>query len=140
MIHLFAAAAMLMGQDPATWTWTLYEDGSSVVLANEVPDTPQLRATLECEVGSGAATVRLYGFGAAASFAELSAGSATATSQATSGPDGSVAAGLRLDHPAFTAFAASGRLAVSSGQTRGTVTVERAHLAKLRRFGELCAG
>lgn len=141
MIHLFVSAALLLSQTvPTDWTWTLYEDGGSLVLANEVPDTPRLRATLECEAGTGAATIRLYRFGGSAGFAEMTAGSATATSERAASGDGSSAMGLRVDHPVFAAFAASGRLSVSSGGANVTVTVERPHLAKLRRFGELCAG
>lgn len=134
-------SAMLLVQEPREgWTWTLYEDGASLVLANEIPDTQHLRATLECTAGSGAATVRLYDFGDAADFAQLRAGRATSQSQADPDTDGSLGVGLRIDHPVFAAFSAGGRLGVSSGQRASTVAVGRSDLAKLRRFGELCAG
>ena len=71
----FAAALTLLVQTPLTaWTWTLYENTGTVVLAHEVPDTAQLRATLECEPGSGAVEVVLYEFGTVAEFARLRAG------------------------------------------------------------------
>ena len=137
----FAAALTLLAQTPLTaWTWTLYENTGTVVLAHEVPDTAQLRATLECEPGSGAVEVVVYDFGAVAEFARLRAGPATATSEAEQGANRSIRVGLRIDHPGFAAFASSGRLTVSSGERSATVTVDRANLAKLRRFGELCAG
>jgi hypothetical protein len=136
-----AAALILLVQTPLNaWTWTLYEDTGAVVLAHEVPDTAQLRATFECEPGSGAVEVVLYEFGAVAEFAQLRAGTATATSEAERGANRSIRVGLRIDHPGFAAFASSGRLTVSSGERSATVTVDRANLAKLRRFGELCAG
>ncbi|MBW8305202.1 MAG: hypothetical protein K0M78_15075, partial [Brevundimonas sp.] len=47
---------------------------------------------------------------------------------------------LRTDHPAFAASAAEGRLAAAVGEQRRTVEVPRPHLAKLRRFTELCSG
>lgn len=141
---IFAAAllsVLLTAQEPRTgWTWTLYEDGPDLVLAHEVPDTEHLRATLECRAGTGAASVRLYGFGRAADFAQLRAGRASAQSQSDVDPDGSLGVGLRIDHPVYAAFAATGRLTVASGPESGAVTVGRADLAKLRRFGELCAG
>ena len=137
----FATALSLFVQTPVNaWTWTLYENTGAVVLANEVPDTAQLRATLECEPGSGAVEVALYEFGAIGDFAQLRAGPATATSEAAQGSNRSIRVSLRIDHPGFAAFASSGRLTVSSGERSATVTVDRANLAKLRRFGELCAG
>jgi len=141
ILAIITAVGALTVQGPRDgWTWTLYEDGRSLTLANEIPDTEHLRATLECEPGSGAATVRLYGFGRAADFSQLRAGQATAQSQSDPDADGSLGVGLRVDHPVFAAFSAGGRLDVNSGGRAGAVTVSRANLAKLRRFGELCAG
>ncbi|HEV2081074.1 MAG TPA: hypothetical protein VGR32_01335 [Brevundimonas sp.] len=135
-----AASALAVQGFQDGWTWTLYEDGGTLVLAHEIPDTEHLRATLECEAGSGAATVRVYGFGDAAEFSQLRAGQATAQSQSDADADGSLGVGLRIDHPVFAAFSASGRLDVASAGRAGAVTLDRANLAKLRRFGELCAG
>lgn len=141
ILAIIAAAGALVLQGPRDgWTWTLYEDAGNLVLANEIPDTEHLRVTLECDAGSGAATVRMYGFGPAAGYAQLRAGQATAQSQSDPDADGSLGVGMRIDHPVFAAFSASGRLDVSSGGRAGIVTVNRANLAKLRRFGELCAG
>ena len=47
---------------------------------------------------------------------------------------------LRTDHPVFAAFAADGRLTAAVGAQRRAVEVPRPHLAKLRRFTELCSG
>lgn len=139
MIAMLAALA-LTGQTPteAAWTWTLYED-SHVVLANEVPDTANLRTTLECEAGESVAHLTLYG-GGAPGMARLSAGDATAVAEAEAGRGGSLKLAMRTDHPAFAAFAASGRLNVALGDQRQAVEVQTAHLAKLRRFAELCSG
>jgi|FLYM01.1.fsa_nt_gi hypothetical protein len=141
ILAIIATIGALALQGPRDgWTWTLYESGDNLVLANEIPDTEHLRATLECDAGSGAATVRIYGFGQAAEFSQLRAGRATAQSQSDADADGSLGVGLRIDHPVFAAFSAGGRLDVSSGGRAGAVAVNRANLAKLRRFGELCAG
>lgn len=134
-----AALTFAQGQRDG-WTWTLYEDERDLVLAHEIPDTRNLRATLECKAGSGAATVRIYRFGRPGEFARLRAGQANAQSAAVADEDGSVGVGLRTDHPVFAAFAATGRLTVTSGERAGAVVVGRTDLAKLRRFGERCAG
>jgi hypothetical protein len=141
MIIAAAIAAVLTAQAPRDgWTWTLYDHGPDVVLAHEIPDTQHLRATLECEAGSGAATVRIYRFGQPGDFAQLRAGQANAQSAVDADDDGSVGVGLRTDHPAFAAFTTSGRLTVTSGERSSTIVLGRADLAKLRRFGERCAG
>ncbi|HWW12752.1 MAG TPA: hypothetical protein VN018_09555, partial [Brevundimonas sp.] len=64
---LTAAAVTILGAQnaaaapsEAAWTWTLYSD-TPVVLANEVPDTANLRTTLECDPGSSVARLTLYG-------------------------------------------------------------------------------
>ena len=41
---------------------------------------------------------------------------------------------------ATAAFAADGRMAIVVGSQRRPVEVPAAHLAKLRRFAELCSG
>jgi len=125
------------------WTWTLYEGTGPVVLANEVPDTPQLRTTFECTPGSGVARVSVYGGTLSAGFASVTSGAgsgAQAQSQAEAGRGGKLSLAVRTDHPVFGQFVASGDLALSVGDQRQTVTVEPAHLAKLRRFADLCSG
>ena len=77
MIATFAGLAFLAMQatppEPA-WTWTLYADEARVALANEVPDTPNLRFTLECDPASGVARVTFYGGPAQAGMARVTAG------------------------------------------------------------------
>lgn len=139
MIVLLAALA-LTGQTPAeaAWTWTLYED-SPLVLANEVPDTSSLRSTFECDAGSSIARLTLYGDGAPG-MARISAGQASTVAEAEAGRAGSLKMTVRTDQPAFAAFAADGRMNVSLGEARQTIEVQPSHLAKLRRFAELCSG
>ncbi|HEY0102081.1 MAG TPA: hypothetical protein VGB60_01305 [Brevundimonas sp.] len=141
MIVILAAA--LLGQTPAAtpgWTWTLYADSDPVVLSNEIPDTPNLRATFECERGSSVARLTLYGAEMAGT-ARMSAGEAVAVGEAeTSARGGDTKLSVRTDHPAFAAFAAEGVMAVTVGDARRPVEVPGAHLAKLRRFTELCSG
>lgn len=133
-------ALTLLGQTPAedAWTWTLYED-TPLVLANEVPDTANLRTTLECDAGTSVARMTLYG-GGSPGMAQVSAGEATAVAEAVAGRAGSVKLTVRTDHPAFAAFAAGGTMTVAMGEQRRGVEVEPEHLAKLRRFAELCSG
>jgi hypothetical protein len=144
MMMLFGALAALAVQTAppadAAWTWTLYSGEGPVVLANEVPDTPHLRATLQCERGAGAAKLSLYGGGVADGFATVSAGEASATTEARSARGGGLEAAIRIDHPVFAAFVQTGALSVALGEQRRAVTIEPAHLAKLRRFAELCGG
>lgn len=139
MIAILAALA-LMGQTPAeaAWTWTLYED-NPLVLANEVPDTANLRSTLECEAGSSIAHLTLYDAGAPG-MARISAGDASAVAEAEAGRAGSLKLAIRTDHPTFAAFAAGGSLNVALGDRRQALEVQPTHLAKLRRFAELCSG
>ena len=64
MIATFAGLALLAAQaapPEAAWTWTLYADEARVALAHEVPDTANLRFTLECDPASGVARVTFYG-------------------------------------------------------------------------------
>lgn len=148
MIAILAALAVLApGGQSATaapgegaWTWTLYGDDTPVVLANEVPDTASLRTTLECDPGSSVARLTLYGGEAGAGMARVTAGEAAAVAQAEAARGGGIKLALRTDHPVFTAFGVSGRLGVAVGEQRRTVEVPAAHLAKLRRFAELCSG
>jgi hypothetical protein len=149
MIAILAATAALAlwpqtaaaAPSEAAWTWTLYSDDTPVVLANEVPDTANLRSTLECEPGSNVARLTVYGGEQATpGMARITAGSAAAVAEAQAGRGGSLKLALRTDHPVFAAFTAGGPLGVAVGEQRRTVEVPAAHLAKLRRFAELCSG
>ena len=142
MIASFAGLVFLAMQTTvpeSAWTWTLYADEAPVVLANEVPDTANLRFTLECDPGSGVARVTLYGGPAEPGMARVTAGEASAVAESTAEP-GELKLALRADHPVFAAFAAEGRLSIAVAEQRRSVEVPRAHLAKLRRFTELCSG
>ncbi|RZJ38096.1 MAG: hypothetical protein EON86_16225 [Brevundimonas sp.] len=145
-MFLVAAAALALwpqtaaaAPPEAAWTWTLYSD-TPVVLANEVPDTANLRTTLECDPGSSVARLTLYGGEGGAGMARVTAGEATAMAEAEAARGGGLKLALRTDHPIFAAFGVTGRLGVALGAQRRTVEVPAAHLAKLRRFAELCSG
>ncbi len=142
MIALFAAAILAAQTAPSepAWTWTLYADAAPVVLANEVPDTASLRTTLECDPGSSVARVTLYGGRALAGMAQITAGGAAAVTQAATIRPGTSRLALRTDHPVFAAFAGDGRMVIVVGDERRPLEVPEAHLAKLRRFAELCSG
>lgn len=141
MTMLLAALAglALQGAEPG-WTWSLYEGEGPVVLANDVPDTARLRATLECEPGSGVARLASYGAAAEPGMATLRSGMATAATEAQAGRNGKLTAVLRTDHPVFAAFVQTGRMAVTVAGNERIVEVQTVHLAKLRRFAELCGG
>ncbi len=135
---LLATAFALLAFQPG-WTWTLYEGEGPLVLAHEVPDTPQLRAVLECEPGAGVAQLDLYGAGASGGIATLSSGGMTAQTESVAVADHRRLA-LRADHPVFGQFVLTGQLAVTVAGRSQAVEVEATHLAKLRRFAELCGG
>lgn len=124
----------------AAWTWTLYADSAPVVLANEIPDTPNLRSTLECNPGSSVARLTLYQAEGLTGMTQLAAGESIAMTQSEAGRAGSIKLALRTDHPVFAAFSTSGSLSMTAGETRRTLEIPAAHLAKLRRFAELCSG
>lgn len=134
ILATLAAVAALQG-----WTWTLYEGDGPLVLANEIPDTPQLQAVLECRPGSGVARVDVYGPAMGAGFATITSGSASASAETTSSA-GKQSVAIRTDHPVFGQFLTTGVLQVAVAERRENVEVQAAHLAKLRRFAELCAG
>lgn len=142
MIALFiiAAVATQVAQSEPAWTWTLYDDATPVVLANEVPDTASLRATLECDPGTSVARVSLYGGAPLTGMVRVTAGEASAVAEAEAARAGASKLALRTDHPVFAAFTVDGRLAISVGDERRPVEVPATHLAKLRRFAELCSG
>lgn len=142
MIALMFVMALTAQTPPSDggWTWTLYADAAPVVLANEVPDTPNLRTTLECEPGSSIARLTVYGGAGLSGMARASAGQASAVAEAETSRGGGIRLALRTDHPVFAAFSVDGRLTVAVGEQRRTIEVPQIHLAKLRRFAELCSG
>jgi len=142
MIVLFIAAALATQSPPPepAWTWTLYADTEPLVLAHEVPDTANLRTTLECDPGTSVARLTLYGGPTVIGMAHVTAGEAAAVAEATAARGGATRLALRTDHPVFAAFAVDGRMAITVGGQRRPVEVPAAHLAKLRRFAELCSG
>ena len=142
MIAVVVAFAILTQAAPPelAWTWTLYADAEPIVLANEVTDTPNLRATLECDPGSSVARVTLYGGAIAGGMARVAAGDASSMTEAEAGREGSLKLALRADHPVFAAFATDGRMSVTVAGQRRMVEISRPHLTKLRRFAELCSG
>lgn len=138
------AALAMQGQGRTTpaaaWTWALYER-DTLTLANEVPDTGRLRVIFECEPGSSVAKLTLYGGAPSANgYAQVHAGQSTATVAVTNGARGSGVLAVRTDHPVFAAFTGSGQMTVRASDASVAVVVEADHLAKLRRFAELCAG
>jgi hypothetical protein len=137
MIALFVAAALAV--QPG-WTWTLYADAEPVVLAHEIPDTARLNVTLECDRGASVARLTLYGGSPLVGMARVAAGEASAVAEAATPRTGVMRLALRTDHPVFAAFAVDGRIAIIIGDQRRLIEVPAAHLAKLRRFAELCSG
>lgn len=121
------------------WTWTLYEGDGPLVLAHEIPDTPQLKAVMECEPGSGVARIDLYEAGAIAGVVTVTSGDVIAQTESVVVSDHSRIA-IRSDHPVFGQFILTGDLSVAMGGETQVVGVQPAHLAKLRRFAELCGG
>lgn len=140
-MHALTAAllALAVQAAPEPWTWTLYDASGSVVLANEIPDTPRLRATLECAPGSGVIRVTVYDAAPGQGFATLTAGGASATSEA-GGRGDRLESTLRADHPVFAAMVSSGRLTVAAGEQSRQIDVDRDHLGDLRLFGQRCSG
>lgn len=128
----------LASPSASAWTWTLYDD-DPLVLANEVPDTARLRSTFECEPGSSIVRLSLYPASPARGFARVTAGLSSTTAAVEPARGDGVRLVLRSDHPVFAAFAADGHLGVMIGDEERDIEVQRVHLAKLRRFAELCA-
>lgn len=141
-------AAALAGQSPeqARWTWTLYgaEDEGQVVLANEIPDTPHLRATLECEPGSGAVMVSIFDRDEAdGGYVSIRSGQASTASQGErtdSGGATRLTASLRTEHPVFAAFLETRSLTLHQGENRWAVRVDARHGALLTDFAAACGG
>ena len=116
MIVILAAAAALAlwpqnaaaAPSEAAWTWTLYGDDTPVVLANEVPDTANLRTTLECDPGTSVARLTLYGGEAATGMARVTAGEAAAVAEAQTARGGGrmVLTGSGMGHNSLNGHAA----------------------------------
>jgi hypothetical protein len=140
LAQAMSLALTLQATSPTdVWTWTLYADNGPLVLANEVPDTPRLRTTLECAPGSSIVRLTLYDATPAEGIAVITSGAASANAEAQP-RRGQLQTMLRADHPVFAAFLANGKLQVSVGEQASTVEIDRANLSKLRRFAELCTG
>lgn len=155
-MSLILAAALALAVNsrqasPQAWTWTLYEGDGPLVLANEVPDTTELRATLQCSPQTNVVEVTVYEDALPArqetaptvpppNFARLTSGAASTTSETRIARGGRLAVTLRTDHPVFATFVGNGDLTLMSGDRAQVIRVERQHLAKLRRFADRCAG
>lgn len=141
-------AGALAAQSPAQalWTWTLYdaEDGGRVVLANEIPDTARLRATLECEPGGGAVLISVFDRqGADAGYVSIRSGETSTASQGELAEDGGatrLTASMRMEHPVFAAFLETRVLTLHQGENRWTVRVGPPHSALLDDFAAACGG
>lgn len=132
--------APLVAARPAeAWTWTLYNGEGPLVLANEIPDTPRLRTTLECMPGSSIARLAFHETPGVGGYATVRSGAASAEVE-TRSRRGRLETALRADHPVFAAFLASGRLSLTVGDQTLSIEIDRANLPKLRRFAELCTG
>lgn len=148
MIAWMIATALAAWQPdaPARWTWTLYDsgDGSLVVLANEIPDTANLRATLECQAGTGAVRVSVFGAdGASPGFVTLRSGEARAASQGETADEAGVprlTASMRLEHPVFAAFAESGEMILVQGQNLWPIRVPPVRRPLITDFAAACGG
>ena len=99
-----------------------------------------LAAILALHTGSGRVVVSFYDLPPRSGFATFRSGDASGTAQMAVGDASDpFSLTLRTDHPAVANFTASGSLEVVAGDQTRTITVSRPHLAKLRRFAELCA-
>ena len=140
LLGLALALTLQTAPPPAqVWAWTLYADNGPLVLANEIPDTPRLRTTLECAPGSSIVRLTLYDAAPAEGIAVVTSGAASANAEVRP-RRGQLQTMLRADHPVFAAFQAHGRLQVTVGEQSSAIEIDRANLSKLRRFAELCTG
>ena len=138
MLNLIAAFAL--GLQSVGWTWTLYDTAPTIVLANELPDTPDLRTTLECEAGAGVVKISVFNASLPEGMATVSSGGQTAASALTAGRDHSSSVMVPADYPVFASFLASGRLGLRVADQSASVEMGSSDLAKLRRFADLCGG
>lgn len=140
ILTVAALAIALQTSGPAGgWTWTLYENSGPLVLANEVPDTPRLRATLECDRGSSIVNLALYEVAPASGIANITSGEAVANAEVET-YRGRLQTSLRVDQPVFAAFQSTGVLNMTVGERELKIEVDRPNLGKLRRFAERCVG
>lgn len=124
----------------SNWVWALYADSNPLVLAQEIPDTPQLKTTLECEPRSGRVRLSLYdATGLGVGPATLSAGQQSVETELQAARSRLTAA-VAVDHPVFIAFQSGGELKIAREEQVKTVTVSTQHLPLLRRFAQACAG
>ena len=131
-----ALTLSLASQPGDRWVWAFYDNDGAVVLAREVPDTPQLSTVLECEPGSGVARLTVYGPQARPEFVNVSAGDVSADTERVDS-DG-LAVQLRLDHPLFAAFGRGETLTVSAGEESASAPAPGS--AVLNRFRAACQG
>jgi len=96
--------------------------------------------TLECDPGTSVARLTLYGGTTISGMARVVSGEASAVAETSPGRPGATRLALRTDHPVFAAFTVDGRMTIVFGDQRRPVEIPPPHLAKLRRFAELCAG
>jgi len=140
------ASALIIASSPAhtqsqaqRWIWTLYDDSNPVVLALEIPDTPRLKTTLECESHSSLVRISMYENEALPEGpAIIRAGNHQSPAQIESRGTRRIAT-LQVDHPVFNAFQADGRLEISASDQTATISVGSANLSKLNRFARACA-
>lgn len=122
------------------WVWTLYADGDPIVLAQEIPDTPQLKTTLECEPRSGRVRLSLY------DAADMGNGPVVLRSgpHSITGEMQTVrrrlSSSLPADHPVFMAFVGNGEMKIAREEMVKTISVGPQNLPLLRRFAQACAG
>lgn len=130
--------AQSASQNP-NWVWNLYADSNPVVLAQEIPDTPRLKTTLECETGSNRVRIVLYdSHKLTAGAATLRSGNSNAVAEVSPRTD-SILTALPADHPAFVSFTASGALRLEQSSEAMDLVVQQPYLNLLRQFARLCA-
>jgi hypothetical protein len=120
------------------WVWSLYDNSSSVVvLAEEVPDTPHLRATFECARETGQIKLVHYQAGEAVTgTASVSAGTVEQDLPVT--VEGHrLTLSLRAASPLFQSLLATQSLSVEQEDQAVDIRFDR---NSLRRFAEACAG
>ena len=138
------ASALIVTSSPAQaqsprWIWTLYDDSNPVVLALEIPDTPRLKTTLECEASSALVRISLYENEALPEGpAIISSGGHQSPAQIESRGTRRVVT-LQADHPVFNAFQADGRLEIAASDQTAAISLGSANLSKLNRFARACA-
>ncbi|MBN8551948.1 MAG: hypothetical protein J0L52_03510 [Caulobacterales bacterium] len=128
MISSLVAALVLSlsGQGGASWVWSYYDGDGAVVLAREIPDTPNLSAVLECTPGSGVVHLTMYEPDARPDFVNVTVGEVSADVERVAGDGLSVRLGL--DHPILHAFGQGHALTVSAGSQSASVAAPHPRL------------